>query len=125
MQNIKLLIVEDEHDSANVIRLSLDAAGISTDWVEHAQLAFDKLEADPQAYQGLIIDLALPDIDGFELMSELRSQSSVSHLPMIAVTAYHTPELKDKALESGFDAYFAKPLDTNIFLATLERLLLG
>jgi CheY-like chemotaxis protein len=41
-------------------------------------------------------------------------------LPCIAITAYHTPELKQQALAEGFDAYFSKPLDRTLFLGALD-----
>jgi len=62
-------------------------------------------------------------MDGFELLQAIRKQSLLNNVPLVAVTAYHTPELKVKALDAGFDAYFPKPLDTTIFLQSLERLL--
>jgi CheY-like chemotaxis protein len=62
-------------------------------------------------------------MDGFELLSYIREMPARTNLPTVAITAFHTPELKVKALDAGFDGYFAKPLDTNIFVGALERIL--
>ncbi|MBK8024028.1 MAG: response regulator [Chloroflexi bacterium] len=70
----------------------------------------------------MVIDLALPEMDGFELMNYLRS-SGFTNLPLIAITAVHAPKLKVRALENGFDAYFAKPIDTAAFAASLDSFL--
>jgi CheY-like chemotaxis protein len=62
-------------------------------------------------------------MDGFGLLNELRASPITSDLPLIAITAYHTPELKVRALQPGFNAYFPKPLDTSGFLGALEQVI--
>ncbi len=74
-------------------------------------------------FAGVIIDLALPGKDGFQLLAQIRSHPSHRRLKCIAVTAYHTPMLKHDALEVGFDAYFAKPLNRTLFLGAIEELI--
>ena len=120
---MRLLIVEDEPDSAEVVNMILQPAGVDTTVVGDAESALDKLADTPGAFDGVIIDLALPGMDGFALMERIRSEASVKHLKLVAMTAYHTPELKSRAVKSGFDAYFPKPIDTAVFLGTLEKLL--
>lgn len=120
---LHILVVEDEPDGADVVRRMLNTVGITTQWVGSAELALDALEQTPDAFDAAILDMALPEMDGFELMQTIRSAPMFDNLPLIAITAFHTPELKVQALESGFDAYFAKPLDTTIFAQSIEKLL--
>lgn len=120
---MRFLIVEDDPDGADVLNMMLESVGLDAVLVVSAEQALYELENRPTAYDAAIIDLALPEMDGFELQGRLRHLPSVQHMVLIAVTAYHTPELKVKALDAGFDAYFAKPLDTTLFVQTLERLL--
>lgn len=120
---MRFLIVEDDPDGADVLNMMLESVGLDTVLVASAEHALHELYHNPTMYDAVIIDLALPEMDGFELQSRLRDLPEMQHMVLIAVTAYHTPELKVKALDAGFDAYFAKPLDTTLFVQTLERLL--
>ncbi len=123
MGNWRLLVVEDEVDSANVVEMILNAAHINTEIASNAEDALDLVLNRPEAFEAIIIDLALPGMDGFALMKAIRATASVKHLRLIAVTAFHTPELRSRAIKAGFDAYVPKPLDTTLFIGTLERLL--
>jgi CheY-like chemotaxis protein len=123
MNHLRILIVEDDPDSADMVHMLLSSAGIETHVVGSAEAALTELKTASGIFNALIIDLALPEMDGMELMQILRQKSELSHMPLIAVTAYHTPELKARVLDAGFDAYFAKPLDTMLFVRALERLL--
>lgn len=120
---MRFLIVEDDPDGADVLDLMLVSVGLETMVVNSGEHGLYELKNNATAYDAAIVDLALPEMDGFELMGRLRDHPDLRHLVLIAVTAYHTPELKFKALDAGFDAYFAKPLDTTLFVQALERLL--
>lgn len=118
-----LLIVEDEHDSAAVVGMILQPAGLAFTVAEDAYQALAILENNPRGFVAVMIDLALPGKDGFALLQDIRANAALSHLTTFAMTAYHTPELKSRCLKAGFNAYFPKPLDTSLFLGTLERIL--
>src|SRR5688572_5790980 len=120
--SLSVLIVEDDPDGAATVDMMLQAAGIKTHVVDSAEAALAVL-GNASQFDGVVVDLALPVMDGFELMMILRKHSAHQALRLVAVTAYHTPELKVKALDEGFNAYFAKPLDTNKFAKALERIL--
>jgi CheY-like chemotaxis protein len=66
-----------------------------------------------------IIDLALPGMDGWTMLSEIRRGGAVRDVPCVAITAHHTAEVAREAIEAGFDAYFAKPLDATSFVREL------
>lgn len=124
MADIHILVVEDEPDGADVVERMLRAVGVKASLVGNAEAALQTLDSNAVDYfDCVIIDLALPGMDGFELMQTIRHTTDFADLPLVAITAYHTPELKVKALDSGFDAYFAKPLDTNLFMQSLEKLI--
>jgi CheY-like chemotaxis protein len=120
--SLSVLIVEDDPDGAATVNMMLQAAGMQTRVVDSAEAALVVLGNTP-CFDGVVVDLALPVMDGFELMTTLRKNSAHQTLPLVAITAYHTPELKYKALDAGFDAYFAKPLDTDRFAQALLRIL--
>lgn len=120
---LPFLIVEDEPDSANMLNMILSSANVPSVHVDNAEDALHLLQGNPQGYSLVIIDLALPGKDGFALLADIKAHPDLSNLPTVAITAYHTPELRSQATRAGFSAYFPKPLDTTLFLGTLERLL--
>jgi signal transduction histidine kinase/ActR/RegA family two-component response regulator len=71
----------------------------------------------------LLLDIHLPDIDGFKVLAELRADAATRHLPVVAVTAQAMPDEVRRVKAAGFDDYLAKPLDLARFDALLERLL--
>ena len=121
MGNWRILIVEDERDGQEVVQGILDYFHIKTDVASHAEEAFQLLGAN--AYTAAVIDIGLPGMDGLELMKVLRDQPALTSLPCIAITAYHTSQLKKEAFEAGYDAYFAKPLDDTNFVRELDRII--
>jgi two-component system, cell cycle response regulator DivK len=68
----------------------------------------------------IILDLALPGLDGWGLMKRLKADKSLAHIPCVAITAFHTPELAEQAIVAGFNAYFAKPIDAMSFVRELQ-----
>ena|SRR5579859_5032151 len=122
MNDLRILIVEDDPDSADMVQVLLNSAGVETIVVGSAEAALKKLETTPGVFNTLLIDLALPEMDGMELLQVIRQKPEMSRVPLIAITAYHTPELKARVLDAGFDGYFAKPLNTTFFVQALERL---
>ena len=117
------LVVEDEPDGQLVVAGILELFNVATDAVGTAEDALRAL-AEHQ-YQVAIIDLALPGMDGLELVRTIRQNPATANLPCVAITAYHTSSVKQQAIDSGFNAYFAKPIDDTIFVRELNRIVAG
>jgi len=121
MSEKSVLVVEDDPDGQEIIARILFRAQIS---VEIAGTAEDALKLLSPADHGVaVIDLALPGMDGFELIGRVREAHP--GIPCVAITAFHTPALKLKVTQSGFDQYFPKPLDDVRFLKAVKELLNG
>ena len=71
----------------------------------------------------LLVDLSLPDTDGFTLCRQLRADARFARLPIVALTAHAMGEDKARAKEAGFDDYLTKPLDVPLLFSVLDRLL--
>lgn len=117
MKSMHFLVVEDEPDGQEVVANILGFFNISVDAVGSASEAFDLLLS--RHYDCVIIDLYLPQIDGWQLLREIRNTAAIAHLPCVAITAYHSSSVRLEALDAGFDAYFAKPLDQTSFVREL------
>ena len=96
---------------------------ISIDVANSAEEAESYLFGERRIYHAVIIDLALPGKDGWELLSEIQRDPNTAKLTCIAVTAYHTSKLREQAITHGFHAYFPKPLDATAFARALEEIL--
>lgn len=120
--SMPILIVEDNPDSSDMMARILRHHQIDFEVVQSAEEALQQM-TDPVQYSGVIIDLALPQMDGWTLLSVLRGNATTWHLPCLAVTAYHSPELTQHASQAGFNGYFSKPLEKAAFVDEVRKML--
>lgn len=110
-----VLVVEDDPTTRMVIRHAVRAV-VRTDAAGRVSDALRMAEAVP--YDGLLVDLNLPDENGMEIVTELQGRTPYWGVPMVAVTAHALPKGEGSFLERGLDAYVAKPVER----AALRRL---
>lgn len=116
---LRVLVIEDNRDAADTLRMLLDIAGHDVDVVYTGDGGLRAaLELKPDV---VVSDIGLPGMDGFEIARELRRHEEMSGTRLIAVTGYGQEENRRKAAESGFEACFVKPVDPAILLAQLSR----
>jgi len=116
---LRLMVVDDNTDAANVLCLLLQALG-HTASVEHdAGHAIER--ARVQSPQMLFLDIGLPDMDGYELARRLRTMPETADAVFVAVTGYGQPGDRERAQQAGFDHHLVKPVK----LDDLRRLLDG
>ena len=118
-----ILIVEDDPDGQELVSHVIGYLNIPHVVVSDGEAASKRLFASGESFRAVIIDLALPGKDGWELLAEIREHKATAQLTCVAVTAFHTSVTREKALRAGFNAYFAKPLDATHFARELESLL--
>lgn len=118
-----ILIVEDDPDAQSMVSHIIQHLHMPFDLAFDAELALNKLYSSGNTYRAVIIDIALPGKDGWELIKYIRNQPSTEHLLCIAVTAFHTSKTREQAVLAGFNAYFPKPLDASHFARELSSLL--
>jgi len=105
----KLLIVEDDADTAEMLSLFFEKEGyqvLSTAWGQDALKICQDLLPDV-----ILLDIRLPDIDGFEICRQLHSSFQTSHIPVICLTEKREQVDKIKGLESGAIDYVTKPFN--------------
>ena len=118
-----ILIVEDDPDGQELVSHVIGYLKIPHVVVGDAEAAGKHLFASGESFRAVIVDLALPGKDGWELLAEIREHKATAQLMCVAVTAFHTSKTREQALRAGFDAYFSKPLDATHFARELESLL--
>ncbi len=112
-----VLVIEDDPASRMLMRYALRDV-VRTDAASTVADALRMAETVP--YDGLLVDLKLPDGEGTEVVNRLREQTPYWGVPMVAVTAHSLPEGDGHFLDAGFDAYLAKPFEQDE-LRTLVR----
>jgi CheY-like chemotaxis protein len=121
--NRKILVIEDDPDGQVMIATLLESITSSVDIAANAEEAEGFLFQSGNIYDAAIIDLALPDKDGWQILSSILADSRTATLPCIAATAFHTSKLREDAMLAGFKAYFSKPIDETKFVPEIARLL--
>ncbi len=115
-----LLVIDDEQDTCLMIASTLRQFGADVRTAANAAEAISLLEA---ARPHLVLsDLAMPGIDGFGLATRIR-QGGDAELPIVALTAYGRPEDRERALAAGFTAYLRKPVDPELLVDSICKLL--
>ena len=116
----ELLIIDDNPATRYATSRVLRSAGFRT---REAATGADGLKAADDSISAVVLDIHLPDIDGFDLCALLRSQPSTSRLPVLHLTAaYVTDEDKVRGLDSGADAYLTRPVEPAVLVATVQAL---
>jgi CheY-like chemotaxis protein len=116
-----ILVVEDDVNGQNIIKSLLEARGFTVDSTSNAEQALQMLY--DTHYEAAIIDLSLPGLSGWELLSAIAENFPELQLPCIAMTAYHSNKVAQQTRDAGFVAYFAKPFDIEGFADHISELL--
>jgi CheY-like chemotaxis protein len=119
--DLRILIIEDESDSALIIGSTLQYSGVQSWTATSGEAGLQLLEELP--INLLLVDLALPGMDGWEFLTRVRSNKSTANIPAVVVSAYLSPTVAKKALEAGFCACFPKPVDTTSLVRQLISIL--
>lgn len=107
-----VLVVDDERDSREMLRALLEQCGATVVESDGATGALDTLQREPVDL--IVADIGMPDIDGYGLVRRVRAMGMTT--PALALTAYAHAHDRGRALDSGFNAYYVKPVDVNGFL---------
>ena len=113
----KILVVDDEESIRWVLGKSLQKAGYIVEYAEDGSSALEKATTDN--FSSIILDLTMPDMSGFQVMSELRAEGIDP--PVIIITAQNTVKNAIDAMKEGAYDYIAKPFDLDEVNITVER----
>ncbi len=119
----KILIVEDNPQSMRLIEMVLRAKGYTLLEATDGREALEVAVRDEPAL--IIMDIQLPELSGLEVIRRLRRMPAFNHVPVIAITAYAMKGDKEKFIESGFDAYLSKPINTRELPGVVAEMLAG
>lgn len=116
-----IIVVEDTYDDQQVVSYVLGHSGIKVHIAHNGDECIDLLKrVEPDL---IITDLAMPRRDGWQTLVAVRADTRTAHIPVVAITAYHSAEVAADAMRAGFDGYFPKPLNPQTFVARLREII--
>jgi CheY-like chemotaxis protein len=116
----EILLVEDNPDALETLRVLLELEGHQVATAATGERAITL--ALENAFSVALIDIGLPDVDGYHVAREIRSAPTGERVVLVALTGYGRAEDVRRARESGFDAHLTKPVDPDALTRTLSEL---
>lgn len=121
MSKGNILIVEDNLDNYELVRTILEIAGYDAFLAVNGR---DGVNAARKQKPDLILmDMALPEMDGWDATEVIRKDPTIKDIPLIALTVHTLPRERKRALDAGVDAYVSKPFATEKLLGVIESIL--
>jgi two-component system cell cycle response regulator DivK len=121
MSSAVILYIEDNVDNRTLIRRILTAEGYE---LKEAANAAEALTTLNLMHPDLILmDINMPDVDGYTLTAQIRAMSGFESVPIVALTANVMRGDRERSLEAGCDGYIQKPIDIDILPQQIERYL--
>jgi len=116
---IRVLVVDDEEDTLNLLRMILDISGyepiITLNSIEAIEMAE---KTKPHV---VLLDIMMPKLDGFTLCKMMRANQATQSLPIMFVTAYPALDIEERRVEAGADLVIFKPIDMDILIDQIEK----
>ncbi|HYE41514.1 MAG TPA: response regulator, partial [Ramlibacter sp.] len=115
-----ILVVDDDMRNIFALTSALEHKGAQVEVARNGVEALQKLEQDPDRMDMVLMDIMMPEMDGYTAMREIRKNPRWQKLPIVAVTAKAMKEDQDKCISAGANDYMAKPLDVEKLLSLVR-----
>ncbi len=125
-KGMRILLAEDNAINREISEMILHDAGFEVDAVVNGKEAVDRVAGSrPGHYDAVLMDIQMPVMNGYDAARAIRAlaDQGLSAIPIVAVTANAMPEDVDQARRCGMNGHIAKPIDIELLLATLDRVL--
>jgi CheY-like chemotaxis protein len=121
MSKGRILVVEDNMDNYELVRFILERAGYDVFLAVNGRDGVDA--ARFQMPDLILMDLGLPEMDGWKAAQKLKSEEKTRSIPLFALTAHTLPGERKRAIQAGCDGYVSKPIHVDGFLKLIENAL--
>lgn len=123
MNKGRILVVEDNMDNYELVRFILERAGYDVFLAVNGRDGVDA--ARFQKPDLILMDLGLPEMDGWHAAEKLKASEATNSIPLYALTAHTLPNERKRAILAGCDGYVSKPIHVETFLKMIESALTG
>jgi PAS domain S-box-containing protein len=123
LAHVRALVVDDDHDAAELLLFALERVGAHVTAATSAIEAMDALARD--SFDVILADIGMPDVDGHDLIRAVRAEehrSGREPIAAVAITAHAGPGDRDRALLAGFDWHLTKPVEPREVIAVVARM---
>ena len=121
LKDSSILIVDDIKDNVYALSAFLESYGVN---VESAGSGREALTlVNRKTFDVVLMDIRMPEMDGFEVIRQIRSNEKIAGIPIMAVTAQAMPGDADKCRKKGADDYISKPINTELLVEKLGKIL--
>lgn len=117
----KILIVDDDPRNIFALKLTLKARGYTSETAISAEDAIGILKNDDNI-SVVLMDMMMPDTDGYKAIKLIREDQQIRHIPIIAVTAQAMQEDRQKCLDAGANDYIKKPVDVDLLMNAIKKI---
>ncbi|ONG47813.1 hybrid sensor histidine kinase/response regulator, partial [Pseudoroseomonas deserti] len=117
----RVLLVEDNEINMELAVAILGDGGLVVETAENGRIAVDRLLKSGEAFDAVLMDVQMPELDGVAATQEIRAARPDRRLPIIAMTAHAYAAERQRCLEAGMDDHVAKPVDPSALMRTLDR----
>lgn len=117
----RILVIEDNEDNFYLIKFILEGKGFEV--IEARTGAEGVDQAIKELPDLIIMDIQLPDINGYEATRRIRTSETDGNIPIIAITSYALTGDREKAMAAGCTGYIEKPINTETIMAEIEKFL--
>jgi two-component system alkaline phosphatase synthesis response regulator PhoP len=122
----KIMVVEDDVDESTLIRMTLEPEGYEVVTAQNGEDAKRKIDAEKPNF--IVLDVMMPEMDGFHFCSWVRSQSQYKNIPVVLLTGvgehiYDTKFPLKGVMEADADEYLEKPVKPEVLLKTISKLI--
>lgn len=119
----KILVIEDNEQNLYLVRYILERNGYEVFTAPDGRSGIE--EASSLQPDLILLDIQLPEMDGYAVARNLRRNPALENTPIVAVTSYAMVGDREKVMEAGCDGYIEKPIDPDTFVSQIERHLPG
>ncbi len=117
----RVLVIEDNEQNMYLITFMLERAGHQVVQAQDGLEGIGLAESENPAL--ILLDIQLPEMDGYAVAGELKRNPSTAHVPIVAVTSYAMVGDRERALDAGCSGYIEKPIDPDTFVGEVEGFL--
>lgn len=121
LRGARVLLVEDNEINQQIAGELLTQAGVIVTVASNGREAVEEVATGGKNFDMILMDIQMPEMDGYEATRRIRAGNPGKHIPIIAMTAHALAEERQKALDAGMDDHISKPIDPDAMYQTMAR----